>query len=128
VAAWRGGTSGKSCWNGQEGSPIGVQEYTNGANTNAQNLERSSSEAADSFSSSPEIFAVEKLSDEECVDKGDSHDVQLNASALPCGRRALRLEAATCETRHLFDVAYSHMRVEHQLDCQALVYAEGHCG
>lgn len=152
VALWRGGTSGKSCWDGRVGAPIEVQDTSSSANMRGncyRHLEDStaaspiSSDAAGSFNAIPEVCAVEKLSDEdeaaedeeraharnrEGAEKTKSRNAASPPPPPPCGRRALRLEAATRTTRHLFDVAYSYLGVNDQLNCQALVYAEGHCG
>jgi len=154
VALWRGGTSGKSCWDGRVGAPIDVQKDTSSSTHMHDNCYRhqeessasssTSSDTADRFKSKSEVCAVEKLSDEDEAGAAEDEEREhtrngegaegtklssnISPPPPPCGRRALRLEAATRSTRHLFDVAYSYMRVEDQLSCQALVYAEGHCG
>jgi hypothetical protein len=114
VAAWRGGTSGKSCWDGTPGTPIQVQQGGGGGGEGGGTSRRKVNGELEEVTPVPTIPVDEQMASQ--------------SSVAPCGRRALRLAAASVATRHLFDVGYDYLSAEAQLDSQALVYAEGHCG
>jgi len=59
---------------------------------------------------------------------GSEIAVHRNAQALHCGRRALRKKMLEPDTRALYNVGYDFLDARSQLQYQAVLYAEGHCG
>ena len=93
-AVWRGGTRGKSCWDGTPNSTVSVQTG---------------------------------ISDE----RQTAVEVSPSSPALRCGRRALRRAAhapGNGSASPLFDVSYNYLNAAAQVNYQAAIYAEGHCG